>query len=113
MSQLVCLNFHLIQVDIDELASLRDAIVASGRNLHNPITSKKDQDGRSVRFSTNQDVNRSLAALLLSPQDAANMLIESGDLVGLDECMPGHYRLALKIATSGGDLCSVSGPEIG
>ena len=69
------------QVDMDELAGLRDAIVASGRNLHNPVTTKKTQDGRSVRFSTNQDVNRSLASLLLSPEDAANMLHLSNDAV--------------------------------
>lgn len=53
------------QVNVDDAVDLREAIVASGRNLHNLAPSLV---GNSVAFSKDKDVNRSLASLLLSPR---------------------------------------------
>jgi hypothetical protein len=48
-----------LKVDISEAEGLREAIVASGRNLHNISSALV---GRSVVFSTDKDVNRWLLA---------------------------------------------------
>ena len=76
------------QIDVSEMLRLRDAIVASGRNLHQ-FSSQLSRTGSSnsvigggggaggygMSFSKNRDVNRSLASLLLPPREAAAMLI--------------------------------------
>lgn len=78
------------QVDVSEMVRLRDAIVASGKNLHQFSSQLLSRMGSSsslaggmggssgglgMSFSKNRDVNRSLASLLLSPREAAAMMV--------------------------------------
>ena len=59
--------FALSQVSMSDAICLRDAILQSGRNLHQPPTSQMGGGGREMLegFTKDKEVNQSLAMLLL------------------------------------------------
>ena len=74
------LNFMLhFQVDLAQATELLSELTSFGRkSIHQPARTM----ARSIKsFCTDQDVNRSLASLLLTPAEAAAMLNPLGEEV--------------------------------
>ena len=65
-------------MDAEELLALRDVIMMSGKNLHQPPVQIGGR--RTMSFSDNDDVNRALSTLLMSGYESVdrnNMMEET------------------------------------